>query len=90
MQAVLAIFQGRATLASAVEQENDEFEDEVVATTAPLPTMVTTIAEPVTDEPVTPNAPPTTTGTQAFEAIPEVEAEENVFGVVPDGAVRCP
>lgn len=90
MQAVLAIFQGRATLASAVEQENDEFEDEVVATTAPLPTMVTTIAEPVTDEPVTPNAPSTTTGTQAFEAIPEVEAEENVFGVVPDGAVRCP
>ena len=102
MQAVLAIFQGRATLASAVEQEDDEFDDEVVATTAPLPTTTTTtipastttIVDPETGEPITPStteAPATTTTeAQAFEAIPEVEAEENAFGVVPDGTIRCP
>jgi len=107
MQAVLAIFQGRATLASAVEQEDDDFGDEVVATTAPLPTTTTTtipattttVVDPETGEPITPSsteAPTTTelatttTEAQAFEAIPEVEAEENTFGIVPDGNVRCP
>lgn len=118
MQAILAIFQGRATLADAVEQEDDEFADVAVATTAPLPTTstttttttvpTTTVLDPDTGAPVvssgtetsttavtttavtTTTIPPTTTTEPTvFEAV-EVEAEETVFGIVPDGTVRCP
>ncbi len=113
MQAILAIFQGRATLATAVEQEDDELDDDVVATTAPLPTTTTTTTttvpaptttsiDPVTGEPIVPTTvetttttttttvpPTTTTEPSAFESV-EVEAEETVFCIVPDGTVRCP
>lgn len=79
MQAILAIFRGLATLAGAPEQVFD---------TTTVPTTVAPDAGSSggsggggDDAPVGSSPSPTT--------LPEVEAEENIFGVVPDENVTC-
>lgn len=73
MRAILAVFRGEATLASAPEQE---FEPKNTTT---LPATTTTLADSA-DEPVT--GPTATT-------LPQVEAEENTVGVAPDRNITC-
>jgi LCP family protein required for cell wall assembly len=86
MQAVLAVFRGEATLADRPDQV---FEDDTTSspgTTMPLnesPTIAADDSTPDT-EPA-----PSTTEAQAFEALPEVEAEEIVVGFVPDSNISC-
>jgi LCP family protein required for cell wall assembly len=76
MQAILAVFRGEATLASAPEQE--------FATTTTLAgdTTVTTTTVPEAGESSSAEATPDTT-------LPVVSAEENNVGVAPDRSVTC-
>jgi len=81
MQAILAIFRGQATLADAPEQVFET--DTVPADDAVAPTA--------TDAPAPAPAPveaPTAT-TPAVTTLPELIAEENIFGVVPDENISC-
>jgi hypothetical protein len=74
MAAILAVFRGQATLGAIPEQVFD-----TTAPTTGLPTD--TVAPPTT---VTPGeVPPTAT------TLPQVIADENNFGVVPDKNVSC-
>ena len=76
MQAILAVFHGEATLADAPEQVLDT--TTVPAVEASTPTDPGTAGStPGTVEP----APATT--------LPSVQADENLFGVVPDKNVSC-
>ena len=80
MQAILKVFRGEATLASAPEQ--------VFATT----TTTATTATPETAPTSTPM--PTTEASSSAEAtpgttLPVVSAEENNVGVAPDRSVTC-
>ncbi len=92
MQAVLALFQGEATLASApTEQVLDDPETTAApATTVPIVTSPTTTqpdsAAPVVETTV---APSTTVEPVPFETLPVVNPEENVRGVVPDSEISC-
>ncbi|MFT6813951.1 MAG: LCP family protein required for cell wall assembly [Ilumatobacter sp.] len=79
MQAVLAVFRGQATLASAPEQ---------VLTTR------TTSAPPIDegsagDTPDAAPAPATTVDAVPFNTIPVVEAEDNNKGFFPDANISC-
>ena len=79
MQAILAVFRGEATLASAPEQE--------FATTTTIArdtsTTSTTSTTPAgSDANSSADATPTTT-------LPVVSAEENNVGVAPDRSVSC-
>jgi LCP family protein required for cell wall assembly len=73
MKAILAVFRGEATLASAPEQA---FEAENTTT---LPT--TTITAPVPSDDDAGDVVPST--------LPQVEANENTVGIVPDRDVLC-
>ena len=80
MQAILAVFRGEATLASAPEQEFD-------TTTTIARDTTTTTTTPATspdgsDESSSADATPTTT-------LPVVAAEQNNVGVAPDRSVSC-
>jgi LCP family protein required for cell wall assembly len=79
MKAILAVFRGEATLASAPEQE---FAPENTTT---LPATTTTLATTTTAERDTDGSaddPPAST-------LPQVEAEENTVGIAPDRNVTC-
>ena len=78
MQAILAIFRGLATLAGAPEQV---FDTTTVPTTVAPDTASSSGGDSGGDAPVG-SSPSSTT-------LPEVEAEENIFGVVPDENVTC-
>jgi len=75
MQAILSVFRGEATLG--------EIPDQVFETTTPP----STDAAPPTDDAPAPSgtdvAPPTAT------TLPQVLADENIFGIVPDKNVSC-
>lgn len=79
MKAILAVFRGEATLASAPEQE---FEPENTTT---VPVTTTTLADGGTaagTDGGSVDDPPAST-------LPQVEAEENTVGVAPDRNVTC-
>ena len=79
MQAVLAVFRGEATLADAPEQvlgDGSEPVGTVPTDTTPSGTSQSASAPPATSD---------VTGT----TLPTVEAEENVFGIVPDASISC-
>jgi LCP family protein required for cell wall assembly len=76
MQAILKIFRGEATLASAPEQVLE------TSTTGAPDTSSTTTTKPQTDESSSAEATPGTT-------LPVVSAEENNVGVSPDRSVTC-
>jgi LCP family protein required for cell wall assembly len=77
MQAILAVFRGEATLADRPEQVFDD------TTSAPETTVPLTTVDPAD------TGTPTTTEALPFEPLPEVEIDEDVFGIVPDGDVTC-
>ena len=82
MKAILAVFRGEATLASAPTQE---FEPEHTTTTAGTTTTSTTpgtTSGTVDPQPDADDSPTTT-------ALPQVEADENVVGVAPDRNIVC-
>ncbi|MFK8024284.1 MAG: LCP family protein [Ilumatobacter sp.] len=88
MQAVLALFRGEVTLAQAPEQDLDDTSG--TATTAP-PTTVPVIDPDIgttTTTTVVEEAAPSTEAVP-FDTIPEVEAEDIVFGVRPDTEISC-
>ena len=75
MEAILAVFRGQATLGAIPEQVFD-----TTAPTTGLPTD--TVAPPTTVAPGQVAPPPATT-------LPQVTADENNFGVVPDKNTAC-
>jgi len=81
MQAILSVFRGAATLASAPTQVFD-------ATTTTSSITPSGFAPAVNGfrgaAPATPDEPPPAT------TLPIVEPEENTLGFVPDSAVVCP
>ena len=82
MKAILALFRGEATLASAPTQE---FEPENTTTTAGATTTTSTpstTSGTVDTQPDSDGAPTTT-------ALPQVEADENIVGIAPDRNVVC-
>jgi len=78
MSAILSVFQGRATLAGAPEQI---FEADEVASGGG--------AADSGDQPPATAAAGDPTPTTVAPALPEVQAEEIVYGYVPDPTVRC-
>lgn len=89
MQAVLALFKGEATLASAPSAELDEVDPTVApGTTVPLTTVPVT-TQPDSAAPIVVDTAPTTTEAVPFETLPEVETENVVIGVVPDSQISC-
>lgn len=97
MQAVLALFRGEVTLAEPPVQDldvntgsddvNESGDITAPATTVPVvdPDIATTTSPTTTVV----DAAPTTEEATPFEAIPEVETEDIVFGVYPDPDVSC-
>jgi LCP family protein required for cell wall assembly len=84
MEAILAIFRGEATLASAPEQvfEASTTDAREADTTPPESTTTTAAPESSSDSEATAEDGPTTT-------LPVVVAEENAVGVAPDRTVTC-
>ena len=81
MQAILAVFRGEATLGNALVQAIEPGADTIDApTTAQPPATGTT--PPAADGGTAPDTVPTTT-------LPSVQADENLFGIVPDKNVSC-
>jgi hypothetical protein len=80
MQAILAVFRGEATLSDAPAQVLD-----TTTTVDPAGTPITQPSTPVdtTVPGATVTAPDTTT------TLPSVQADENLFGVVPDKNISC-
>jgi LCP family protein required for cell wall assembly len=75
MQAILQVFRGEATLADAPDQVLDPGTAPTDTTpgTVPIETVPTDTGPPATVDP----------------SVPTVEAEENVYGVVPDPTISC-
>jgi len=85
MQAILAIFRGLATLADAPEQVFDTTIPPTVAPSTGGSTGSSTgSAGSSSDDGDAPAGP-----SPSATTLPEVEAEENIFGVVPDENVTC-
>ena len=84
MSRILSVFQGSATLASA--PATTTFAETTTATTAPAVDGGAGTDRPDTSEP--PNAAPGTDPVPTT-TLPEIEAEEIVYGFVPDGTVTC-
>ena len=78
MQAILAVFRGEATLGNAPTQVIEPAAD---TTDAPAITQAPAV-DPGTASGTTPEPVPTTT-------LPNVQADENLYGVVPDKNVSC-
>ena len=88
MQAVIGLFRGEVTLAQAPVQDLTDVtgaESTVPPTTVPIvdPDVSTTTTVTVTTQPVP------ETGDVPVEAVPEVQAEDIVFGVRPDPNRTC-
>lgn len=77
MKAILAVFRGEATLASAPEQDSSSGDADTAAGTS---TAVATTA---------PADAPSSTGESAATTVPQVTVEENVIGVAPDRDAVC-
>lgn len=77
MKAILAVFRGEATLASAPEQDSSSGDADTAASTS---TAVTTTA---------PADAPSSTGGPTATTVPQVTVEENVIGVAPDRDAVC-
>jgi LCP family protein required for cell wall assembly len=77
MQAILAVFRGEATLGGAPVQVIEPGSDTTLAPTIQQPTTTDGAVDPGTGSTV-----PTTT-------LPSVQADENLFGVVPDKNISC-
>lgn len=94
MKAVLALFRGEATLASAPSAELDEI-DTTLAPETTLPIVTTPVttqpdsAAPIDASATTEPAPPTTAEAIPFETLPEVETENDIVGVVPNSQISC-
>jgi LCP family protein required for cell wall assembly len=90
MQAILSVFRGQATIASAPDQlfDEDATDPQVViaggedVTVAVIGAGSGDAAEDDGDDEGSAETAPTTT-------VPEVVVDENVYGVVPDGTIRC-
>jgi hypothetical protein len=78
MQAILAVFRGEAMLGDAPVQVIEPGADT---------TDVPTTAQPPTSGPDI--DPGTTTGPAPTTTLPNVQAEENQFGIVPDKNISC-
>ncbi|MFK7919731.1 MAG: LCP family protein [Ilumatobacter sp.] len=99
MQAVLSLFRGEVTLAERPVQDTDvntgsaDDTDEAGDITAPNTTVP--VIDPdrttttTTTTTVVVDSAPTTAEASPFVTIPEIEAEENPFGVYPDPDVSC-
>jgi LCP family protein required for cell wall assembly len=88
MQAILAVFRGQATIADAPDQQF-EADSGTEGVEAPVDEGTVATAEAVepevdesADDPGLDSAVPATT-------VPELVVDENVYGVVPDGAISC-
>ena len=84
MKAILKVFRGEATLASAPEQEFDPLNTTTTANTNTTTTTATTdSSDDESDDSSTPDdAQPTTT-------LPQVEADQNTVGISPDPTITC-
>ncbi|NND74759.1 MAG: hypothetical protein HKN44_07090 [Ilumatobacter sp.] len=96
MQSILRVFRGDAALASAPEQVFEPDDVPAASTTTELPTTDPATTEPVTtDGPTDETAatddsvPDTTAETVATTTLPEVEADDIIYGIVPDSATSC-
>ena len=78
MQAILAVFRGEAMLGDAPVQV---IEPEVETTDAPNNAQT-----PASDPDIDPDI---TTEPATATTLPNVQAEENLFGIVPDKNVSC-
>ena len=83
MRAILSVFRGEATLASAPEQQLDSSQ-----TTTTAPPTTTTVADAAegsgeSSSGTSPDSPQTTT------TLPQVGAEQNTVGVTPDPTITC-
>jgi LCP family protein required for cell wall assembly len=81
MQAILAVFRGEATLGNAPEQVIEP-PPGTTAETVPEPTAAAPTDTTVDADPSPPVDSPTTT-------LPNVQADENQFGYVPDKSASC-
>jgi LCP family protein required for cell wall assembly len=82
MQAILAVFRGEATLGDAPVQVIEPATD-----TTDVPTNA---QPPASDPNIDPDADPdTTTEPIPTTTLPNVQAEENLFGIVPDKNISC-
>jgi hypothetical protein len=90
MQAILAVFQGDATLGSAPEQEFATTTT-VPTTTAPDEPLTTSIGPATTLNSPVAVVDSTTTVVEAvpFETLPVVDAEVNSKGIFPNPSVSC-
>ena len=82
MQAILAVFRGEATLASAPEQEFATTTTIARDTSTTSSTSTTSTTPAGSDASSSADATPTTT-------LPVVSVEENNVGVAPDRSVSC-
>lgn len=83
MSAIIDVFRGRATLASAPEQLFEVDPDTTSTTNA------TTAGSVETGGANTEPAPETTVEAVPFTTLPEVVAEQDPYGIVPDANVSC-
>lgn len=89
MKAILSVFRGAATLASAPEQQLDPSETATTAseTTTTLPDSAAGDSSDGSGESssdTSPDSQPTTTTT-----LPQVEADQNTVGIRPDPTITC-
>jgi LCP family protein required for cell wall assembly len=88
MQAVLKLFRGEVTLADRPEQVIDPVTGEAAAGTVPPTTTPVVDPDIATTTTRVPDSAPSTEPAP-FDTVPEVEAEDIVYGVVPDSNVSC-
>jgi hypothetical protein len=86
MQAILAVYRGEAMLGDAPVQVLEPGADTTEAPTNAQPPA----ADPGTDPGIDPGIDPdSTTAPAPATTLPSVQAEENLFGIVPDKNVSC-
>jgi LCP family protein required for cell wall assembly len=87
MSAIIDVFRGKATLASAPEQLFEADPD----TTSTASPAAGTSGDAESDETVTTQdtAPDTTVEAVPFTTLPEVVAEQDPYGIVPDANISC-
>ena len=94
MEAILAVFRGEATLADRPEEQ--DLDDDTETTTTVPPTTVAVTSPPTTSDGafIDPDTAIPSTVADDVPAVvtttlPEVEAEQDVVGVVPDADASC-
>jgi hypothetical protein len=81
MQAILAVFRGEAMLGEAPVQ--------VIEPGADTTDLPTTTQPPALEPGIDPGIDPDTTTPAPDTTLPNVQAEENLFGIVPDKNISC-